>query len=525
MSRNQERLKAIKAARAGQTWEVVQLLSTGISPNLIPDEPFVTEPILQLAVLAGYADTAAAIIACGGELEHRNRAERTALSHAATTGDWDCILMLLAAGADAETRDNQGFKPEGLAREHGHGALEEFMRQIRLAKYIQQQRPRLPPLPQFSIPQNFTRTTTPLGYAEPGRLSLTLARRAEMLRELDRVITDERIRPLVLSILLTGKARLKDRQKGPVGQDGVDPMGFRDRAHSGLTLNRIRISKAGWKTARPLIQSTLDALGLAFDASTSGLTCALGQYRLEHVAVDFTGRELREFNLIHAESGPCKAHFADGQGTASEIFTNASYIQRQELVNIDEWERCSRCRKPLRPRELRREQRPLEMDERTRRLFEALITGQMEDVVNLNVQGAALEAVTVGGNSLAHIGSWCGDGTGWCDHAKALATVLACGGEAETRNAGGETPLHVSAFFGRFYPCLMLLAAGANPWAVDELGHTATDLARMNGRAQIAEYIEKIGTARELYERCINLGQKTLEDVLLSDETNVRKKA
>jgi hypothetical protein len=525
MSRSVERHQAFEATRQGQTWDVVRFLVTGISPDSISEEAFFGQCMLHEAILRRQAATAIAIIACGGDKELADRGDKTAFSHAAQMGQWDACLMLLGAGAKDDPRDIAGYKPEALARDHGHEALGDFIHQISLARYIRAQREARPPAHHFSIPQEQPKITTPLGYAEPGRLSATIARCEEVMSQLDRVLTDIRVKPIVRSILLAGTADLKDYQPGPVGRDDIDLMGCADHNNGGPAINKIRISKKGWAAARPLVESALNALGVAFDSSTSGLNCTLGHYKLERVAIDFTGREYREFDMTHTGRGICKQQFNGTAGFNNTVFSERTFIQRQELVKTDEWPRCAQCRQPIRPEQLRTKAHPIELDMKTQQVFQAMIAGDKDRVLQLAIEGVPLEAMTIGMNSLAHIGSWCGDGTGWCEHAESLATAMACGTDPSQRNAAGETALHVSAYFGRYFPCLMHLAQGVDPWAKDNHDHTAADLARLSGREKLAELIETIGTARDLYERCKNLEDSMPAENSSAKVINLKRKA
>lgn len=515
MSRSVERRQAADLTRLGRTWEVINLFATGISPDLTPDDAFFDQALLHEAVLNRHADTAAAIVACGGNLEHKDKSLRTAFSYAAQLGAREVALVLLAAGCREDERDSEGHNPELVAREHGHPDLSEFIRQVSLARYQQRNltRPSSDSLPSIQLHQpGVPETRWPLAYAEPGRLGATLLRHHDLMEKLDRVLTDPRVRPLIESIIATGQAQLKQNQEGPVGKDHIDLMGFEDTSLRGPLLNHIRLTKRGWDAALPMVQQTLDLLDIEFDADRSGLICRRGQFRLERVAVDFRGHERREFNMTHTETGKrCRPAFSGPEDYDQSIFEQNTFIQRKDLVRIDGWEACPDCTGAIRPFEERVVRPSLALSQKALVLFQSTIKGDEQSVLDGACAGAPLDERTIYGNSLVHIGCWCRDRMGWCKHSEALATALACGTTPGALNSARETGLHVAAFFGRYYPYLMLMAAGADPHAVDDSGLTAADMARMNGHAKFASLIENITTARELYERCRDLETGALD--------------
>lgn len=510
MSRNVEREQALEATRKGLTFDVVKFLSTGIAPDWISPEAFNDEPLLHQAILNRYGETGLAIVACGADLEQRDRGRKTGFSHAANIGYLEGCLMLLAAGAADDPRDSEGFKPEHLARERGFEALADFIRQISYARHIYRNQPRQPTFRSVILRNDEPEINTPLGYAEPGRLSAVLAARKDVLSRLDQSLTDIRLRPIIHSIIMSGKAEFKRYYPGAAGTGGMDPMGYADHEGGGPAINQIRISKRGWKEASPRVEETLNRLEIAFDPMTSGLSCELGLFKLERVAVDFTGREYREFDMTHTGGVmTCSRRFKDERGFDKAIFSNPNFIQREELVDTEGWKRCTRCKAPLRPKEMRHEAQTASLTGDEVLLFQSMLKGGWDGALDLCLKGTRLDAVTFNGNQLTHVGSWCKDGIGWCPHSEALATVMACGADPKATNDARENSLHVSAFFGRYFPSLIHLARGVDPWAKDAFGNTPIDLARMNGREKLAELIETIASARDLYERCKDLAEES----------------
>jgi ankyrin repeat protein len=71
----------------------------------------------------------------------------------------------------------------------------------------------------------------------------------------------------------------------------------------------------------------------------------------------------------------------------------------------------------------------------------------------------------------------------------AVAALISAGADIEAKSNAGRTALMEAARWGReSYDCArMLLDAGADPMAVDEMGATAEDLARANPDANAAE--------------------------------------
>ncbi|MFL6284564.1 MAG: hypothetical protein ACJ74Q_15570 [Pyrinomonadaceae bacterium] len=134
-------------------------------------------------------------------------------------------------------------------------------------------------------------------------------------------------------------------------------------------------------------------------------------------------------------------------------------------------------------------------------LFRALCDGATAELLKLCESLRLLHAVTGGGDTLAHVGACCSHGHEWCVHAEALAVALACGSPCGAANLAGETCLHVSAFLGRRYPTLLLLAAGADPLATDNAGLTPSDYAKLRGFEDLSTLITGVGRARACFRQ------------------------
>lgn len=142
-------------------------------------------------------------------------------------------------------------------------------------------------------------------------------------------------------------------------------------------------------------------------------------------------------------------------------------------------------------------------------LFLALRDGHTSGLLKLFDGARLLHAVTGGGDTLAHVGACCEHGPLWCVHAEALAVALACGAPCAVANLAGETCLHVSAFLGRHYPSLLLLAAGADPAATDHAGLTPSDYAKLRGFDELAELIAGIARARAFFKQSSEIEQSS----------------
>ncbi|MBI3929117.1 MAG: ankyrin repeat domain-containing protein [Armatimonadetes bacterium] len=114
----EQRQEALLAALRGDRTESAKaLLELGADPDLLDEEgrtPLMTcrQPaLLQLLVLAG------------AQLDHQDRRGRTALMHAAASGEAAVVDLLLQSGADPHFADFSGETPLSLARRAGHEDL------------------------------------------------------------------------------------------------------------------------------------------------------------------------------------------------------------------------------------------------------------------------------------------------------------------------------------------------------------------------------------------------------------------
>lgn len=84
----------------------------------------------------------------------------------------------------------------------------------------------------------------------------------------------------------------------------------------------------------------------------------------------------------------------------------------------------------------------------------------------------------------------------WFDHADAVRFLLKRGAALEGRNRTWNTPLHHAAEAGSVGAVLALLAAGADPTAINFSGLSPGDVARRNFHPEAAALIDSAATAR-----------------------------
>ncbi len=137
MSRRDAIERLFDDARQGRTAEVAAHLAAGLSPNQRPPDAFFGQQLLHEIVVNDHADTAAAVIACGADVEARDQGDNTPLGHAAMLGLWKVSLILLASGARADQPNRQAQNQETLALQHGHEELADFLNRIGQARGVQ----------------------------------------------------------------------------------------------------------------------------------------------------------------------------------------------------------------------------------------------------------------------------------------------------------------------------------------------------------------------------------------------------
>ncbi|NMG15467.1 ankyrin repeat domain-containing protein [Aromatoleum bremense] len=110
---------SLNAARLGDTWPLVQLLSRGLDPNTVDEQG---NTLLILAAREGHADTVAAILEFRPKLGQRNAAGDSALMMAVLKGHDEVVDLLLDAGAPV---NHDGWTPLMYAAFEGRAAILE----------------------------------------------------------------------------------------------------------------------------------------------------------------------------------------------------------------------------------------------------------------------------------------------------------------------------------------------------------------------------------------------------------------
>ena len=98
------------------------LLERGADPGAVAGNPMRVQP-LHSAAAGRHRDIAALLVAAGADVDARQREGFTPLLAAALHGDVELARILLAAGADPELANDAGVRPAELATQHGHHEL------------------------------------------------------------------------------------------------------------------------------------------------------------------------------------------------------------------------------------------------------------------------------------------------------------------------------------------------------------------------------------------------------------------
>lgn len=69
--------------------------------------------------------------------------------------------------------------------------------------------------------------------------------------------------------------------------------------------------------------------------------------------------------------------------------------------------------------------------------------------------------------------------------------IITCRGEPDKADYFGNTALHLASARGHKECVTFLINFGANPFAMDVDGHTAQELAAINGRDDILRYLDQ----------------------------------
>ena len=109
--------------------EVVRFLITAGADVSAPSRNTMNVTALHSALAGPDPDSAFALIAAGADVNARQQDGYTALHEAAQNGDSAAIDALLAAGADPSAMIGSGERPADLARKHGHPEIARLLEQ------------------------------------------------------------------------------------------------------------------------------------------------------------------------------------------------------------------------------------------------------------------------------------------------------------------------------------------------------------------------------------------------------------
>ena len=120
---------ALDYARTGETESLAGMLGHGLPVNLADVRE---NSLLMLACYHQHLETARLLLACGADVDRRNRRGQTPLGGAAFKGYDDIVTLLLDCGADIDADNGLGMTPlmfaamfgrtRVLARLQAHGA-------------------------------------------------------------------------------------------------------------------------------------------------------------------------------------------------------------------------------------------------------------------------------------------------------------------------------------------------------------------------------------------------------------------
>jgi hypothetical protein len=122
------------------------------------------------------------------------------------------------------------------------------------------------------------------------------------------------------------------------------------------------------------------------------------------------------------------------------------------------------------------------------RLWDAAIDGDTVALARALTAGAVIDSLDTRENQNGRRAlNW----AAWYDHADAVRFLLARGAALEGRNRTLNTPLHHAAEAGALHSLRALLAAGADPNAVNLNGNRPVDVARNREYPEAVDLLER----------------------------------
>ena len=121
----------LEAIRGGKTTEVKSLLHQGADPNAkIGDDEDYNTPI-HAAAEAGNSEIMQILVATGADIESKDREGRTPLIDAASREHLDTVKTLLELGAEVNAKTKEGKTAMALVKEGGGFPVEDVLKVLK----------------------------------------------------------------------------------------------------------------------------------------------------------------------------------------------------------------------------------------------------------------------------------------------------------------------------------------------------------------------------------------------------------
>jgi ankyrin repeat protein len=118
-------LRGLDDARAGETAALEAMVRAGLPVNLADTD---RNTLLMLACYHGQLETARMLLACGADVDRRNRRNQTPLGGVAFKGYPEIARLLLEHGAAIDADNGNGMTPLMFAEMFGRTEVAEILR-------------------------------------------------------------------------------------------------------------------------------------------------------------------------------------------------------------------------------------------------------------------------------------------------------------------------------------------------------------------------------------------------------------
>jgi ankyrin repeat protein len=118
-------------------------------------------------------------------------------------------------------------------------------------------------------------------------------------------------------------------------------------------------------------------------------------------------------------------------------------------------------------------------------LIYAAARGHVEVVRGLLEGGANIEKANANQWTALHAAAWKG-------HLEVCRLLLDLGAKVDPVDKWGDTPLHDAARFGHLSVAKLLVERGADVRLKNNDGRTASDMARIKGKTDVAEWLDSV---------------------------------